>query len=467
MGDSAQVLDVDAKKLDTLNNKVIPVILVPGVMGSRLLLPGHEPNWDPDSDGQMVLWGNLDTRLKVKDLNPALTNVDIISDLGSDAVKQIDAEPTLINIAAKKDPSRQVHEVYAARGWGGVASAFYLSLLIQLETKLNLITNGRVVVNHPVYAFGYDWRDDAARSGRKLVTRISQILAENPRAEKVVIVTHSMGALVSRGAMMVDGQTRIAGVVHCMPPVDGTPVAYRRFQTGAASPFDVPQSPQPAVGAIIKQAALNGIMGTDPVEYAAIQSVLPGPTQLMPSNNYQDLFLTDQTGQTNLTSGDVYAMYAQSTPPGIIPNVGDTSNDGDTTWTPADTTNLQRVLASARTFHQTVSIGPFHQNTFVLFGDGLTTDVEFDWNAGQIGVRGDTADLSLKIHQQPRQGKPSTGDGTVAVFSAQCPAATNSNATPAQPLGRFPFLNTEHSSCFANPNLSKQVEDCVKILMGM
>jgi len=457
--DVAQLLDPKASNKDTINHKVVPIIVVPGVMGTRLDFQGAAPNWDPDSRLAMSDLAAADDIERLKFLNPGPTpSKQPFRVFGAKATKQIEPKGTLIGLAAKEDPKKTVLQVYTDRGWTQACWEFYGEVLIQLEDKLN---TGRRKIDMPVYCVGYDWRESNVRSGARLVGEIDRILARHKLAKKVIIVTHSMGGLVTRAAMAISGFQKIAGVVHCMLPADGAVVAYRRFQTGANTPFDVAQ-PNSPVAETIATAVLNRIMGAERVSYAAIQSVLAGPLQLLPNNAYNGLFLTLADGSTNNgstinTIANVYQVYAQNSPPGLVPNVGESSTQ--MIWQAGDTVNLRQRIAAADAFHSQIQ-GVFHPNTFLRLGDGLTTDVEFDWRAGLTGQRGNTADLQLKVTQTARQGDPRTGDGTVPAISALCPAVQN-------PLSRITFPNVAHSECFKNQAFRDQVEADVRTLFGL
>lgn len=457
--DVAQLLDLKASNKDTINHKVVPIILVPGVMGTRLDFQGAAPNWDPDNALAMTDLAGVDDTKRLKFLNPGLTpSKQPFLTFSGAATKQIEPKGTLIGLAAKEDPKKTVLQVYADRGWPQACWGFYGDILIQLEDKLN---TGRRKIDMPVYCVGYDWRESNVRSGLRLVNEIDRILARHKLAQKVIIVTHSMGGLVTRAAMAIGGFGKIAGVVHCMLPADGAVVAYRRFQTGANTPFDVAPPNAPFIETIAT-ALLNRIMGAERVSYAAIQSVLAGPIQLLPNNSYQGLFLTLAGGAQNNAIGvneiqNVYDVYAQNSPPGLVPNVGESSTQ--LIWQAGDTINLRQRIAAADVFHTQIR-GVFHPNTFVRLGDGLSTDVEFDWIRGLTGQRGNTADLQLKVTQTARQGDPRTGDGTVPAISALCPAVQN-------PLSRITFPNVAHSECFRSDTFRDQVEADVRTLFGL
>ena len=42
---------------DTINTQVVPILFVPGVMGSRLDISGTIADWDPDDKVEMADWG--------------------------------------------------------------------------------------------------------------------------------------------------------------------------------------------------------------------------------------------------------------------------------------------------------------------------------------------------------------------------------------------------------------------------
>ncbi|WP_459826164.1 alpha/beta hydrolase [Desulfomicrobium salsuginis] len=114
------------------------------------------------------------------------------------------------------------------RGWGSVAWSFYGDLLTSIQ---NWATPLKVLLDLPVYAFGYNWLESNRVSGAKLRAFISTI-----QAEKVIIVTHSMGGLVTRWALGGDDAgdigDKVLGVIHGAQPVHGAPVAYRRMIAG-------------------------------------------------------------------------------------------------------------------------------------------------------------------------------------------------------------------------------------------
>jgi hypothetical protein len=225
--------------------------------------------------------------------------------------------------------------------------------------------------------------------------------------------------------------------VHTVQPADGAAVAYRRFFTGAQS--GVGDNPKP----------LNSIMGSNRVQYAITQTALRGPTELLPSNSYPDPFFQIGAGITNKFV-DVYQEYPKQAAPGIIPNVGDSEGAVLTnTFSAGDVASLRARIAEAATVSASIAT-VFHPNTFVLFGDQLSTDILFDFNRGDAQLNGTDKD--------PRALRRPEGDGTVPRASGRCEGCTA--------LGRNGAA-VEHGACFGNAAFRDSVIDRVLRLLAL
>ena len=183
----------------------IAVIFVPGIMASKLINQDG-PVWNPDAPLFMAnhfIGATPEERYKLL----------------------IHNEPSLMNEITKDHVDNPKAE---ERGWGGVAWSFYGDLLTSIQ---DWATPLKVLLDLPVYAFGYNWLESNRVSGEKLREFIHSI-----QAEKVIIVTHSMGGLVTRWALggndAGDVATKVLGVIHGAQPVHGAPVAYRRMIAG-------------------------------------------------------------------------------------------------------------------------------------------------------------------------------------------------------------------------------------------
>ncbi|MDN8541649.1 acetyltransferase [Erwinia sp. BC051422] len=297
--------------------KVIPVIFLPGVMGTNLMSDQSEQPqaiWRGDSMGG-VYWDwaskNGDNRRKL--LNPDTTIVD-----NRGAIDETLFSP--LSDDGKLFPTRR------ERGWGEVLSFSYgkflsvfqgallddwqqdlvnyatpagkkggvLSQLVGAhlsEDKGAQITGGAVMTRQeldhfqnflfPLHVYGYNWLQDNKTSAGGLVACIDKIIdlythqhchgmAFPAGQEKVIIVTHSMGGLVARYASQISGaQDKILGIVHGVIPDLGSPAAYRRMKVGA------------------KQEGMAGaVLGNTAQELMPVLARAPAPLQLLPSAKY-------------------------------------------------------------------------------------------------------------------------------------------------------------------------------------
>ncbi len=288
-------------------DRIIPVIFVPGVMGSNLKPRGEGERWRMDSKLTASPWIWADAKERKKSLRPEAMVVD---DDGK--------VPTDMMLPA---------EELKRRGWGEIAAMSYGPALRWLEEHLNdyeqcqqgqrvqlmrqglsadvgesALTYDEVRLSYryrfPVHAFGYNWLDDNAQSAQALGRRIDEIIeryarTDRMRCEKVILVTHSMGGLVARHCSEVLGyRDKIYGIVHGVMPATGAAAVYRRMKAGTEGTWGVAQ-----------------VLGADAAEVTAVLSSAPGPLQLLPSPEYGNGWLRIRAGAQELAlpqQGDPY-----------------------------------------------------------------------------------------------------------------------------------------------------------------
>ncbi|WP_354686737.1 hypothetical protein [Cupriavidus necator] len=90
-----------------------------------------------------------------------------------------------------------------------------------------------------------------------------------PMAEKVIVVTHSMGGLVSRALTEIHQCDKVLGVSHGVQPATGAPATYKRMRAGFE---DVEQV----------------FLGRNAADVVAILSQAPGGLELLPTADYND-----------------------------------------------------------------------------------------------------------------------------------------------------------------------------------
>ncbi|WP_246840243.1 triacylglycerol lipase [Cupriavidus sp. GA3-3] len=295
----------DLVKLVIKPVNVLPVIFVPGIMGSNLKSKVRNvPVWRLNATlGQPfgLLWNNAPRTAGARQvlLHPDKTLVD---DAG--------AVPTF-PVGSIGGPTG-----YKARGWGEVGETSYQAFLLWLERTLNhpgkaydkswketlnpiLADQSRPwgahrpfapctaseiekVANwfYPVYACGYNWLEDNALSARRLKSRIERIIRQHQqgfgRCKQVLLVTHSMGGLVARACSQLEGMAeKIAGIVHGVMPAIGAPVAYRRCKVGMRD----------------EDYAASLVIGQTGLEVTAVFAQAPGALELLPTQQYDSSWL--------------------------------------------------------------------------------------------------------------------------------------------------------------------------------
>lgn len=250
-----------------LPKKVLPIIFLPGIMGSNLRMSEQRQKelhrkdniaWRPDVLGPSNISGaaNESPAQRQLRLDPLQTTVDIYDPAGPSDVsgdgrhgnvileKNFDS-PLLTDDPPTAKNRRTAVQKARARGWGEVFFKSYGSLLQHLESRLNnTFSDGklrqewrdvvgvdpnawqadpslpqkaltedelkRVVTGcwFAVYAFGYNWLQSNGDSARLIAVRINRVINEFKQSgyecNQVIVVTHSMGGLVGRALIHPD-----------------------------------------------------------------------------------------------------------------------------------------------------------------------------------------------------------------------------------------------------------------------
>ncbi len=365
-----------------VRQEIIPVIFVPGIMGSRLKRKGQDERaWDPDGKGFMLyhylLFGSQKTRKKM-----------LVGEQGHDSNY---LEVDLKNIKHNK----KLPDGMADRNWGGVFWKSYGKILKTLAGH-EWPDPLHACFHLPVYAFGYNWTASNAESGQKLAAFIEKTIddtAKTCECTQVILVTHSMGGLVAREACRQTCiQAKVLGVVHGVQPATGAPAAYFRMKTGFEPPADYHdkflrwlRNPLKPALKTIEGTIGNHVLGNYGPDVTIILANSPGALELLPNKLYKDnngsaqwLSYTDHLGKrSELPQSDPYKeIYGIKKGPAyrlVNPEwLGDNTRKGykveeEDTWE-----DYLNNLNDAEDFHEKLS-DKLHPETYQFFATDLET----------------------------------------------------------------------------------------------
>jgi hypothetical protein len=269
-----------------IEREVIPVIFVPGIMGSRLINAGREKIWDPDDSNFMIRKYDRDI------CSPFKRKSLIVGDAFSPSYLEVDNGDDKHN----KKFHDNADTWRDKRGWGGVFWKSYGEIITAMQRK----DWGDPVGNcfeFPVYAFGYNWTRSNRDSGKELKDYIDNVTGyfrdeEKRMCKYAILVTHSMGGLVARSACEQHGAEKsVLGVIHGAQPAQGAPAAYWRMKGGFErpnlSPWDWLSHPVKTM----KARYLPGVLGSAGEDVTCIVGNIPGGLELLPNKNYRSGWL--------------------------------------------------------------------------------------------------------------------------------------------------------------------------------
>lgn len=330
---------------NTLDTGTIPLIFVPGVMGSRLHFKADDEYWDPDSYWRMSHWAST----------------------GAEKVRE-----EFTHTATVMSEGNGYSAELCKRGWAGVAKRYYGKFLEFLSKQC---FGG---YRTPVYAIGYDWRKDNKLSGAAVGQKIVSICGTE-KTDRYILISHSMGGMVTRSALLQNSEaaTMLSGVIHIAQPVTGAAVLVRRMFTGARPLLD--------------GVAMMALLGNNRRKLQTIVSALTGPIELLCTDDYLDLdgqgnprewWYTGRTFEQpnellrwhkegEKTIWDRYQEHAS--PPGLLAPPGTPGAIRESV-----AIEFRERLKEAKIFHTELNTWK-HPKTWSIFGTGHTCDVRVDF----------------------------------------------------------------------------------------
>lgn len=371
---------------------ILPVIFVPGIMGSNLRTKEQgEPIWRLNSMFGLplgLLWDMVSmgpgTRQRL--FHPDRTEVDPDGDVP--------------NYVAGVGDTLAIR----SRGWGEIGETSYRDFLVWLELHLNQmppnpakwsdfsqVGGGGVKLNPgvqmgikgepfgaegcafeplksddllararyhmPVHAFGYNWLDSNERAGAALAKRINELIERYNQdpfwCAQVLLITHSMGGLVVRSCLGEPGMTdKIAGVVHGVMPATGAAVAYRRCKVGMGD-----------------ESWITGlVIGSNGQEVTSIFAQAPGALQLLPSKDYRTKWLQIKQSDQAVVAWPVFDPYSEIYLErnkwwGLINEDWLTPENGN----PIVWEDYKKNIGKTKKFHVAIA-SQYHPQTYVFYG---------------------------------------------------------------------------------------------------
>ena len=404
-------LETEKRNRIVIERDILPIIFVPGIMGSRLKNQEGKKVWDPDDKWFMLK--NYGHRKADAELKKSI----IIGEKFDPSYLEVFNDNPEHNkvLADQHDKTRD------KRGWGGVYWNSCGEFLKKLQTR-QWDQTVNLFFEFPVHVFGYNWTASNDLAGQKLaaeIDRVIQLYRNMGRyCDYVILVTHSMGGLVARSAYMREGvKDKVLGVVHAAQPSEGSPAAYWRMKGGFERPHSVPDMDimqcfkNPVKVFKHKKANLiqgDGmgipftdlktsegkitawILGTDGEEVTALLGNMPGGLELLPNKRYKSndgepcwLELIDSNGNKKaLPKMDPYEeiyreqelYYRLVNPDWLSPGVQretakrETINDPLSSWG-----NYLDCLSQAETFHENLSTAAPHPETYQYYSSGIAS----------------------------------------------------------------------------------------------
>ncbi len=195
---------------NTFNLKKKPVIIVPGIAGSRLKA----------STTDAEIWPNLDEMV--------LPGDDYLDEL----ILNNNGWPTTSSVVTTGDIIREITIV------SPIYNIHFFDNLIDLLEDNGYVENDNLVENNNLFVFPYDWRLDVAYTADNSFREKIESIKNQTGAEEVDIIAHSMGGLVAKKYIQDYGHGSVDKFIDIATPHLGSPKAAKTMLYG--DNFDIP-----------------------------------------------------------------------------------------------------------------------------------------------------------------------------------------------------------------------------------
>ena len=264
---------------------------------------------------------------------------------------------------------------------------------------------------YSVYYFGYDWRLDNSFTAKALDTFINEKMRIHG-VNKISIVAHSMGGLVTAKYIANGNAKKIDKLVTIATPYLGAPKALYIFETGnfLGGASDILMASQ------LKKLVPN---------LKTVYQLLPSPQYFSVNNTYYIKKYIDKPGWGTGDTVTKIETYAESKK---LMQSRDWMNAGH--------------LGIAESFHNSLNLynSLWSVDSYFIIGDKESTIGSVKMQYDKYGNFQKATDLGII-----------NGDGTVPIVSAQAGTATNIN--------RRYYVNGQHSNLPKKSNVIQQVKN--------
>lgn len=471
---------------------VIPLIFLPGIMGTNLKSKASGKTvWRPPNAtlnvadvlgiiGALVTWGTRGPKKRQE----LLSADDLVVDDGG----SIDVAGSCLS-----------EEVARARGWGSVSRTSYNPFMALMEQRGDAMVLGGALqafwqdeafrapadygeqhgqpalteeeitraaqYQYDVWCGGYNWLQSNRDSGKDIIDYIDKVLAhyvmEEIPAEKVILVTHSMGGFVSRAVTELHGSEKVLGVISGVQPATGAPAIYHHMRSGYEGPSQI-------------------ILGRNSGEVTAVVANAPGALELTPTFDHAEgrgwLYIRDING-TDIRpplpiGGDPYnEIYTNKAWYGLVPEQNvrflDLSGNAEDNKKTDKAEKFNRVVDDVAAFHNDIARKYQKDITYAHYGadsnDSMHSWQHLVWQGDVSGLEslgaapkddGNGSYRSRQLRNGPEITKvKGAGDGTVPVESGAAPGVAGVRASFRQGSlgdGRFNniFEGYEHQNSY-------------------
>ncbi|MGA3703919.1 esterase/lipase family protein [Ralstonia nicotianae] len=462
--------DSRPKVIETKLPAVIPLVFIPGIMGTNL---------KNKKTGEAV-WRPPNMSLNLADILGVVSALATWGFKGPKTRQRIlKAEDLTVDDSGSIDTGKSgLHkETARKRGWGSVLRTSYNPVMALLEARTDHIVAGRKLqswwadealrqpaefgeetgrptalteeeltraarYDYDVWCAGYNWLQSNQQSAEDLKQYIENTVLRHYReqkppvpAEKVILVTHSMGGLVARALTKLVGYENVLGVVHGVQPATGAPAIYHHMRSGYEGPEQL-------------------ILGANAGEVTAVVANSAGALELCPTFDHRGgkpwLFLQDEQGNVVNDADGLACAYPRGGNPyeeiyknpawfGLVPeqntkflDLSEEHAEARSEISPRK--GFEDLIDRVAGFHRSFA-GKYHDETYAHYGaDG--TKAMHSWQ--DIVWRGDVASFTKldftagddgngSYRRSGFRGAPNLtpvsgkGDGTVSVFSGEAP----------------------------------------------